>query len=242
MKQQGPIYNYLKTIWHQSASQNNEILASFIEPSNKHQRILDLGCEEGIRILERIEGKIKFPEIYGVDVDPQLIKKAKKRGIKAICANAEKPLPFESNFFDVVSANQIIEHLVNIDGFVKEIYRLTKPKGYLVLATENLSSWHNIFALLLGWQAFSQHISSIRNIGNPLRLRGSTTCEYNSTHIKIFTPRGLKELITLGGFKVEKFFGAGYYPFPPPFSRILSYIDSTHAAFIGLKARKITKK
>lgn len=159
--------------------------------------------------------------------------------MKAIEHNAETKLPFKSNTFDVVSANQIIEHLINIDLFIEEIYRVLKPKGYLLISTENLSSWHNLFALLLGWQAFSQHLSSKRNIGNPLRMGPLENFEHESTHVKIFTLRGLKELLKLYGFKIELIYGAGYYPFPPPLSNYLVKLDPNHAAFIGIKARKM---
>jgi len=139
---------------------------------------------------------------------------------------------------DLVSANQIIEHLVNVDRFASEIYRVLKPNGYLILSTENLSSWHNIFALILGWQAFSQHISQIKNIGNPFRLSNWEDIPAYYTHVKIFTPKGLKDLFKTHNFQIIDFFGASYYPFPPPLSSILGKIDPRHSPFIGIKARK----
>lgn len=236
------VHSYLKTVWHHGAALNNEILASYIEPG-KQAIILDIGCDEGSKILERVRGKIKHPKIYGIDINPEKIKRAKKLGIIAIKSNVEKPLPFNNNFFDIVSANQIIEHLVDVDQFVKEIYRILKPGGYLILATENLSSWHNIFALLLGWRPFSQQISTLKNIGNPMRLSEYTE-NYRpiDQHIKIFTPRSLKELVKLHGLTIEQFFGAGYYPFSSFISRVLSNLDPVHTAFIGLKAKKLTTK
>lgn len=227
------------SLWKDSAIQNNEILASLIEEKGK-ARILEVGTYDGSWIIERVK-KIKNPEIYGIDVDEQSLKLSSAKGIKVIKANADDPLPFKSGFFDVVSANQIIEHLTNVDGFVKEVHRVLKPKGYLVLSTENLSSWHNIFALLLGWQAFSQHISRKLNIGNPLRIHPErkNLRSTSGMHIKIFTPRGLTDLVKLYGFKIEKFYGAGYYPFFYPLSRLFSRLDPIHSVFIGLKAKKI---
>lgn len=237
------LYKYLKTIWHNSADFNNQILTSFIE-SGKRVRVLDIGCNDGVIISQFINSKIKSPIIYGVEIDRQLIKKAKKCGIRAIYANAEKQLPYKTNFFDVVIANQIIEHIVDVDTFTSEIFRVLKPEGYVVISTENLSSWHNIVALFFGWQAFSQHISRKLNIGNPLRINPHNPINLTTTsgmHIKIFTPRGLKELFELYGFNVENTYGAGHYPFPQFISKILSTLDPTHSVFIGLKARKPKK-
>jgi hypothetical protein len=57
-------------------------------------------------------------------------------------------------------------------------------------------------------------------------------------HRRIPTHRGLKELFTYHGFKVEKIVGAGFYLFPMPVARILSRIDPRHAAYLTMKVRK----
>ncbi|MBI3486281.1 class I SAM-dependent methyltransferase [Candidatus Daviesbacteria bacterium] len=231
------IYKYLKFIWHNSARLNNKILAELVEPKLE-AKILDIGVYKAEMIIDRVKN-IKNPDIYATDIDKKIIKSCRKLGIKAIKHDAETKLPFKSNFFDLVSANQIIEHLLNIDMFTEEIHRVLKPKGYLLISTENLSSWHNLFALLLGWQAFSQHLSFKKNIGNPLRLGSLENFDHAGMHVKIFTLKGLKELLELYKFKVEFLFGAGYYPFPPPLSNYLAKFDPRHSAFIGIKARKI---
>ncbi|MCH7951963.1 class I SAM-dependent methyltransferase [Patescibacteria group bacterium] len=235
------LQSYLRKIWHHSAYLNNEILTSYVEPA-KTASILDLGCDDGSIAVERFKNKINNPNIFGLDADLEKLKQARKRGIKAIKANVEKPFPFNSEAFDLVSANQIIEHLANADRFLKEIYRVLRPGGYLVLATENLSSWHNMCALLLGWQPFSQHISTVKNVGNPLRIARYENYPIGGMHVRVFAPRGLKEIIELHQFTIEESFGAGHYPFPSTISKALSYIDPTHAAFIGVKARKMTTK
>jgi SAM-dependent methyltransferase len=72
-------------------------------------------------------------------------------------------------FFDVIFSNQVIEHLDYPDNFVREAFRVLKTDGYVVVATENMASWHNIFALLLGYQDFSsQGPSREYRMGNPL--------------------------------------------------------------------------
>src|SRR3989338_8677 len=228
--------NFMKTVWLDSARLNNQIIGSLIEPS-KHAKILDVGCADGKEIVKMVKN-IKNPQIWGVDVENQAVQAAKKLGIRAILGDIEKGLPFRSNSFDIVVANQIIEHVHNVDFFIKEIRRIIKPDGYLVISTENLSSWHNLFALLLGWQAFSQHMSEVKNIGNPLRMARYDNYEKSGMHVKIFTARGLKELLKLHGFKIEKSFGAGYYPFLSVISQALSRIDPIHTAFIVAKARK----
>src|SRR3990167_2793396 len=211
--------SFLSNTWTDSAILNNILLKSLIDQANK-ARILDVGFGTGELIIERVSA-VKKPEIYAVEIDQKFFKEVKNRGIKVTKANIAKGFPYKDNFFDIVSANQIIEHVVDVDFFIEEIYRVLKPKGYLVLSTENLSSWHNIFALMLGWQAFSQHVSHKSHVGNPLRLMEKRV-ESSDIHIKIFTPRGLKDLFRIYGFKMENTFGAGYYPFYGFPSKILS--------------------
>jgi SAM-dependent methyltransferase len=138
----------------------------------------------------------------------------------------------------VFHANQVIEHLFNTGKFLTEIYRILRKGGYAIISTENLASWHNIFALLFGWQPFSlTNISeSTLGIGNPLALHRQKKIAFSSwLHIRILAYRGLKELFEVSGFKVEKILGAGYYPLPSQFAAI----DAKHSAFLTAKIRKI---
>src|SRR3990167_7226649 len=124
----------LLNTWTDSAILNNILLKSLINPANK-VKVLDVGCGTGELIIERV-AKINKPEIYAVEIDQKFFKEAKNKGIKVTKANIEKGFPYKDNFFDIVSANQIIEHVVYVDFFIEEIYRVLKPKGYLVLSTE----------------------------------------------------------------------------------------------------------
>ncbi len=47
------------------------------------------------------------------------------------------PLPFESNHFDLIHANQVIEHLHDVDTFMSEIFRVLAPGGMVIISTEN---------------------------------------------------------------------------------------------------------
>lgn len=231
--------NYLFYIWQDAAAENNRILSSFVEPANDI-KILDLGCSNGDIVLERIAGKINNPELYGIDIDTQAMKLARKRGIRVTFSDVEKRFPYADNTFHLISANQLIEHLNKTDQFLEEIFRVLKPGGYLLLSTENLSSWHNIAALAFGWHPFSLHASDINNVGNPLRLGKMQDVPLHTRHKRIFTLKSLVDVVKLHKFTVERWFGTGYYPLPPLLAHILSSIDPSHAAFIGLKARKPT--
>ena len=231
------LLDYFTSLWHQAASENNLNLARLME-RNPKARVLDLGCDDGRLVSQRIKRFVGSANIWGVDVDPKALRQARKLGLKTYCQDLNnRRLPFEDNFFDLVEANQVIEHLWDTDTVLSEIYRVLSPGGYLLISTENLSSWHNIFSLLLGFQAPSQDISSKFRIGNPFSLCQGRPRLWTA-HQRIFTLRGLAQLIKQYKFKLEKTAVSGYYPFPSLPATILARLDSYHAAFICLKARK----
>ena len=124
-----------------------------------------------------------------------------------------------------------------MDGFLGEIKRVLKPGGYVVVSTENASSWHNIFASIMGWQIFSlTNISSVQSgIGNPLAIHQGEAVELSSwTHKTIFNYLGLKDYFRVYGFSNIQILGAGYYPLPS----VLGKLDPVHSHFITIKAFK----
>jgi len=59
-------------------------------------------------------------------------------------------LPFENNYFDFVFAGEIIEHLFDSRFFLKEVHRVLKINGYLILSTPNLARIDDRLKFLLG--------------------------------------------------------------------------------------------
>jgi len=204
---------------------------------NGDAKLLDLGCDEGTWTL-KVAKKIQTMNYYGLDIVDERLNEAKLKGVIIQKGDLNQKLPFEDEFFDCAHANNVIEHLHNTDLFISEIYRILKKGGYCVISTENLASWCNIFALMLGWQPFSiTPISSLRlGVGNPLAINRGEKIKLESwMHNRVDTARALKELFEIHGFKIEKVVGAGYFPLPA----ILGKIDVNHSHFITIKAKKL---
>jgi 2-polyprenyl-3-methyl-5-hydroxy-6-metoxy-1,4-benzoquinol methylase len=150
-------------------------------------------------------------------------------------ANLERPFPLGDNSFDVVVCNQVIEHIVDLDAFVTELVRVTRPGGAVVVATPNLASWTNVAALVLGQQAFSQSISQRWHIGNRFARRYRMPFEWSyPLHKHILTYQGLRDLFEVYGMQVTACQGAGYFPLPPSVGRL----DRIHAQYLVAVARK----
>jgi SAM-dependent methyltransferase len=211
-------------------------MAEFVRLESRavgHPDVLDLGCWDGVTTASYVPSSAR---LTGVEACAEAADKAKANGLKTVVADLNGPLPLDDGIFDIVTSNQVIEHLYDTDTFMAEAFRVLKPGGVAVISTENLSSWHNIAALCLGWQAFSlTNVSSSQGLGNPLAtMRGGEMEDKGWQHQRIFSYRGLIELAQVHGFEQARIMGSGYYPLPGRIARV----DRRHSAFITLVARK----
>ena len=112
------------------------------------QKILSIACSTGV-IEEKIKDRLGLT-VFGIDGAKKSLATAHKRGIITKCADVSEPLPFENNYFDFVFAGEIIEHLFDSRFFLKEIHRVLKINGYLILSTPNLARIDDRLKFLLG--------------------------------------------------------------------------------------------
>lgn len=223
-----------------SAQKINHENILFLLEKNKNAKVIDLGCDDGEWTM-KVAKKIGTKYIYGDEVVAQRRSLAKKRGIITSKFDLNERFTYKDNFFDVIHSSEVIEHLPDTDNFVKEIWRTLKPGGYAVITTVNLSSWHNIFAQILGYQPFDlANISQKGTIGNPFSLwknHESKNDLKSWQHMRLFSYFALQDLFKKFGFTVEKTKVAGYYPLPNFFSEI----DPIHGHVIAIKVRKKKK-
>ena len=100
------------------------------------KRLLDFGCGAG-RLLRQILDWAEVGEVYGSDLDEPMVIWARENlcpPVTGIELNGfEPPLPFEDDYFDVVTAFSVFTHLgMNWADWLLEVRRVLKPGGMLI--------------------------------------------------------------------------------------------------------------
>ena len=230
----------------------NEVLETILDvlEPNPQARLLDLGCGDGSNTL-KYAAKVGTENVYGIEIINEHLKAAESKDIRVFVMDLNQQWSdIKSGDFDVVVSNQVIEHLWNTRLFVSEIFRVLKSHSYAVVATENLASWPNMFALLLGYQPFSSTNICGYSLGNPLTWhldepKNVLLEKYKDSggggaggHVRVLAYRAFKDIFLAQGFQVESLKGIGYLPFKGKISNLLSNLNPSHAHFMIIKARK----
>lgn len=104
-------------------------------PKN-HGCLLDVGCGVGNIAVEL--QKYGF-EVFGIDFSSVAINQAHESGVNAkVCDVDREGIPFDNDYFDVIWAGDVIEHVYDPIFLLKEVFRTLKPKGVLLLTTPNV--------------------------------------------------------------------------------------------------------
>ena len=170
--------------------------------------VLDFGCGNG-RLLELFSDKnVKY---QGVDVSKKLIDLANGRYYSgnmnfSKIDSSQESLPFQDNFFNAVYSIAVFHHFPGKkyrETMAKELYRITKPEGFVVITVWNL------------WQKkYFKNI--IKNWAD--KLLGRSKLDWNDCYVTFkdnegkifkryhhaFSKKELCDLFSKAGFKIEK--------------------------------------
>src|SRR5215207_2919319 len=92
-------------------------------------RILDVGCGTGANLkMLGAHGRAE-----GVDISPQAVEFCRQRGLDSVKLGAAEHLPYESDSFDLVTALDVVEHLDDDVGGLREMRRVLRRDGRLLL-------------------------------------------------------------------------------------------------------------
>jgi ubiquinone/menaquinone biosynthesis C-methylase UbiE len=197
------------------------------------QIVRDLAIHDG-KILDIAGGTgkhLKFFDLEGqgnrlflVDFSNEAVSAAKLKGIHAERCDLERErIPHDDESFDLVLAQEIVEHLPDCTHLLREAYRVLKYGGYLYLTTPNLAGLIDRYFLLRGKK--------------PLATA------WDKTHIRLYLFEELEELFQKCGFEIVRSTTQGaYLCFRNHFFRLLwlAQLNRSWGQHIMILARKGT--
>lgn len=96
----------------------------------KDVAVLDIGCGSG-RISQQL---MEYGyTVQGLDFSEEAVKKALAKGVSAKQANLDEGIPEPNARYDVVWAGDIVEHVFDPIGLLRESERVLKPGGVILI-------------------------------------------------------------------------------------------------------------
>jgi SAM-dependent methyltransferase len=122
--------------------------------------LLDVGAGDGT-LAERLRA-----EGFDVRAVDQVTTDFRPADIKISSGDLNVGIPFADGEFALVVATEVIEHLENPWLFVRELYRITKPGGVVIISTPNLANvWVRAWYALTG-RLYNFLDAAYRDIGH----------------------------------------------------------------------------
>jgi 2-polyprenyl-3-methyl-5-hydroxy-6-metoxy-1,4-benzoquinol methylase len=129
---------------------------------------LDFGAGTA-SLTRRLSAAERFGSVSGADLYPRPADLP--AGVVWIEADLNEPLPLPPASFDLIVAAEVIEHLENPRAVARELHRLLRPRGQVLLSTPNNESWRSLVALLVrghfvafGDSSYPAHITALTRV------------------------------------------------------------------------------
>jgi SAM-dependent methyltransferase len=139
--------------------------------TGKHLKFFDLEAERN--------------RLFLVDFSSEAVAAARLKGIEAQRCDLERePIPHDDESFDLVLAQEIVEHLADCGHLLRESHRVLKKGGYLYLTTPNLAGLIDRIFLLRGKK--------------PLAMA------WDKTHVQIYLFEEIEAQLQECGFEIAR--------------------------------------
>ena len=162
------------------------MLHQYSSEQKRSLKVLDVGCGSGT-VAKKIQEA--GHTVKGIDFSEEALKRAKERGIDTAQCNLDEGIPEPSDSYDVVWEGDIVEHVFDPIGLLKESARVLKPGGHLMVTIPNDVGLVSRIKMLFGISHQEQMYM--------------TSGFYK--HHTFFTPRLIRFMLQKAGFRIVRF-------------------------------------
>lgn len=163
-------------------SQSRPEMVRFVPPDTKI--LLDIGCGEG-RFGEAVKRALPGCETWGIEPVPAAAAEAGKRNDKVINGTIDAVDGLPAAHFDVVTMNDVLEHIAESEPVLNSVKRLLRPGGLLILSLPNVRFYLTVRDLVFrkDWEYQDYGI-------------------LDRTHLRFFTQKSAARLLRDNGYEV----------------------------------------
>lgn len=199
-------------------------IAHFLELINDEHKVnvLDYGCGWGI-FSKLIQEKSKNLNVEGIDLDPMSLSIAKDivGELESLHFFNKKIIDYANKSFDYVLSMQVIEHVHNPGNYLREINRVLRDDGHLIISLPNVTQPNIILQLLL---------KSSKKLNRRLKERSElmlSNYKKEHDHIQAWDPYHFVTLLASLGFEFQEVRMVEGVPLP--------FIKYWHTKIFGIK-------
>lgn len=194
-------------------------------PLSKKLKLLDIGCGNGF-FLEEAK-RMGVHDVWGIEPGKETVKHARSDIREKIKVDILRPGLFKKNSFDIITCFHTLDHIIDPNAFLNEVFSLLKKGGKILFIVHNTD-------------------------GLSVKLFGENSPIFDIEHMYLFNPKSLARICTKNGFKkadvfeVKNTYPLGYWsrmiPLPKGVKKsLLSLLKQTKLenVSIGIKAGNI---
>ncbi len=157
----------------------------FSQVESQMLSILDVGCGHGI-LGKNLKRDVPERKVFGIEYDILAAEAAKLNLDQVVTGDIQTMiLPFQGAIFDCIIFADILEHLLEPAAVLRKLKPYLKPNGVIICSIPNMRHYAVILKLIReGW--------NYEDYG-----------PFDRTHLRFFSLRSMKDLITSAGFHIE---------------------------------------
>lgn len=161
--------------------------------------LLDIGCAQGFFLYSASKARYN---IKGIEISQDAAEYAVREFGLDVEAKPFEELRFPENHFDVVTLWQVLEHVPYPLTILKEVHRILKPGGLLVVSTPDIA-------------------------GIPAKILRKRWWDIKRLHINQFSTKTLRDILQNGGFKnISSVSYRGFVSLSILLTMMLKYLDA----------------
>jgi SAM-dependent methyltransferase len=171
-------------VWRAGQDRRLQMIRAAV-PDWPGARVLDDGCGVGVYVAKL---SALTPHVFGLEYEFERAAQAGRRleVSRIVCAAGEQ-VPYSDGAFDVVFSNEVIEHVRDDAAALREMARVLRPGGRLVLFCPN--RWYPVEQHGIYWRG--RYVFGNIPLVNYLPDRARNQL---APHVRTYTARGLRRL------------------------------------------------